>query len=249
MLSFKDYGKGRPIAQISDGKLDEQIIFINEDSTKGSDQISIKDNGHLVPMPNIKERGVAYIAGASGSGKSTYAAQIIYNYRDLFPENKVFVFSRLKIDPRLDALGCVEVPINDELENVDIINDIENALCLFDDIDTIPNKKLKDLVFKICLDILETGRHKNIHIIVTSHLINGNDRKACRTILNEAQQITFFPKGGNVRSIRYLLRDYIGLSKEQIDKILKVNSRWITMIKSYPQCIFYEKGAMLVNSI
>lgn len=244
MLSITDYNdKGIPIAQIKGGKYNNQVIFINVDSTRGNNKIKTVNESHLVPFPSTKERQILYVAGASGSGKSTYASQYIYNYLNIFPDNKVYVFSRLEIDPILESLGCISVPLNEELEQVDIIKDIDNALCLFDDIDTIPDKKLRELVYKIQNDILETGRHNNIYVIITSHLLNGNDRKNCRTILNESQQITFFPKGGNAHSIIYLLKNYIGLSKNQTDDILKLKTRWVTLCKNYPQVVFYEHGA------
>lgn len=246
MLSFKDYGNGRPIAIIKSGKLDGQIIFVNPDSIKGLNNIMIKDKGYLVPFLNPKQRGVVYVAGKSGSGKSTYAAQIIYNYLEIFPNNKVFIFSRLEIDPVLDALGCIPIPINDELDQVDAIKDIANALCLFDDIDTIRDKNLRSKVYAIQNDILEAGRKKNINIIVTSHLINGNDRNNCRTILNEASEITFFPRSGSAHGIRYLLEKYIELSKPQIAEIMKLPSRWVTVGTSYPGYIFHEKGAFML---
>lgn len=246
MLSYKNYGHGVPFAQVVDGKDKSKIMFINCDSTNGSNELKIKDNGHLVPIPTVEERDVVYICGASGSGKSTYAAQYIYNYLNLFPNNPVYVFSRLEIDPILDLLGCEAIPINENLEKLDVIKDLSNALCLFDDIDTIPDKKLRDKVYAISMDILETGRHKNIYILITSHLINGNDRKVCRTNINEAKKIVLFPKGGNAYGIRYLLKNYIGLSKNQIDEILKLNTRWVTISKNYPQFYFYEKGAKMI---
>lgn len=241
MLSKKKYDGGIPIAKIV-GR-DKDIIYLNEGSTKGSDAIRLTGSDRLVPYPDPYHRQVYYIAGASGSGKSTYASQYIYNYQEVFPKNKVYVFSRLELDETLAALGCIPIPINDTiLSNIDIINEISDALCLFDDIDTIPDKKTKELVYKIQNDILETGRHKNIYIIVTSHLINGNDKKNTRTILNESQYITVFPKGGNTRSIKYLLKEYLGFSNKQIEGILLIPSRWITICKNYPQAIFHELG-------
>lgn len=243
MLSKKRYDNGVAIAKIIDDKKNNQIIYLNPDSNKGTDHISLTKPERLVPYPDEFSRQVIYIAGASGSGKSTYASQYIYNYMQLFPENRVYVFSRLELDDVLNEMGCIAIPINQQtLTNIDIINDISDALCLFDDIDTIPDKKMRELVYKIQNDILETGRHKNINIIVTSHLINGNDKKNTRTILNEAQQITFFPKGGNSYSIKYLLKNYLGLNKKQIDSILQIPSRWITICKNYPQCVIDQNG-------
>src|SRR5271165_337041 len=114
MLSTKNLGHGIAIAIIKGGKMNDKVIFINQDTTMGEKQLIIKDKGHLLPFPDPHNRQVIYVAGASGSGKSTYSSQYIYNYLELFPNNKVFVFSRLKIDPVLESMGAIEVPINEE---------------------------------------------------------------------------------------------------------------------------------------
>jgi hypothetical protein len=43
------------------------------------------------------------------------------------------------------------------------------------------------------------------------------------------------------RARDYLLQKYIGLDKEQINKVKNLKSRHVTWIKSYPQCILSEK--------
>lgn len=247
MLSFiKENNNSKPLAQIRKGKMNDAILFVTPDSKKGGNEAKLTGKATFIPFIDPKKRGVYYIAGPSGSGKSTYATKLILSYKFLFPDNKVFVFSRLPLDKMLEELGCIEIPINEQISSVDSIKHISNALCLFDDIDTIPEKKLRDLIDKLMIDILETGRHNNTYIIVTSHLINGNDKKKCRTILNEAQQITIFPRT-NSHAIRYLLKEYIDLNKKQIDDLMKTKSRWITIDKEYPQVTFNEKGAKILN--
>ncbi|AVL93344.1 DNA packaging protein [Zamilon virus] len=245
MLSYIKYDKfSKPFAKISGGKYKGKMAYVNEENDKGRNELKLPE-GKFVPYPNPLTREVVYVAGQSGSGKSTYAAQYIYNYKKLFPANKVFVFSRLEMDQILASLGCIQIPIDEELSEMDAIRDIKNALCLFDDIDTIKDKNLKNCVYDIQNDILETGRHKNIYILVTSHLINGNDKKNSRTILNEAHKVTFFPKSGSY-AINYFLKNYIGIPKKDIDEILKIKSRWITINKGYPLYIFYETGAKTI---
>lgn len=242
MLSLNNNGKGIPFARIAGGKLDDKFLFIIPDYEKGETEIVVED-GVLVPFASHKERDVGYVAGPSGVGKSTYCCQYIYNYKKLYPSNNVYVFSRLELDKTMKVLGCIGIPINNELDKLDAIRDLRDCLCIFDDIDTIPDKKLKEKVHAISMDILETGRHNDIYILITSHLINGNDKKICRTNLNESKMITIFPKGGNARAIRYMLREYVGLDKKQIEEILKLKSRWVTIYKHYPQFYFYEHGA------
>ena len=94
--------------------------------------------------------------------------------------------------------------------------------------------------------LLETGRHFNASVIYTSHLpCAGNDTKR---ILNEAHSITIFPNGLGGRSLKYLLDSYLGLDKEQIKRVKKTDSRWVTIMKSYPMVVLTEKEAYTLSS-
>jgi hypothetical protein len=43
------------------------------------------------------------------------------------------------------------------------------------------------------------------------------------------------------KSSRYLLDGYLGLDKKQIEKLKNIKSRWVTVIKSYPQLILTQR--------
>lgn len=251
MLNFKD---GRAIAQIKGGKYNKLIFYLSDEEEDeeetGFYSFFIKDKGIMVPILNLDTRQVDYIAGPSGSGKSTYASKIIEIFKRLFPSNNVFIFSRLDNDNVLDKFKPIRIQLDESLieDPIDIHNEFQKGdLVLFDDCDTIQDKKLKDTISKLKNDILETGRHQNLYIIITSHLINGNDRKDTRTILNEAHTLTIFPKSGATYGINYVLKNYIGLSKNDISKILSLPSRWVTIGKNYPQYVLYEKGIYLIH--
>ena len=96
--------------------------------------------------------------------------------------------------------------------------------------------------------ILNTGRHKRESVIFTSHLsCAGNETKL---ILSEAHSITIFPKNAGNRSLKYLLDSYFGLDKYQINYIKNIrDSRWTTIIKTYPSVLISEKEAVVLNTI
>ena len=60
------------------------------------------------------------------------------------------------------------------------------------------------------------------------------------------QSLTVFPKSGSSQQIRYCLKQYYGLNNKQINAILSLPSRWITIYKNYPMCVLYEKGAFVI---
>jgi len=238
--------KATPIATIQIRKK-KSILCISEAESHEKDLIEF-DKCEI--FPNIDTRDIIYICGASGCGKSTWAATYIKNFRKLFPDSRIYVLSRLTKDPALDdsKLGIIRIPINDELltDPIDIMKELKNCCVLFDDCNTIQNPKLKLMVSKTMNDILECGRHNNIYTLITSHLINMNEKKDSRTILNEWHSIVIFPRAGNKYQIRYALKTYFGLSPNKINSILKIHSRWVLINKQYPSYVLSEQMAWTI---
>jgi hypothetical protein len=127
------------------------------------------------------------------------------------------------------------------------VKDFKDSLVIFDDTDCLQNKHLKKKIEGILNVLLETGRHKNVEICYSSHLAcNGLDT---RRILNECKSVTIFPHGLGGKSLKYLLDNYFGLDKEQIRKIKKLNSRWVTIQKGFPMLVMSEKECYVLNHL
>ena len=95
--------------------------------------------------------------------------------------------------------------------------------------------------------ILNTGRHERVSVVFTSHFsCAGNETEL---ILSECHSKSFFVKNMGNRSLKYLLDSYFGLDKHQINYIKKIDSRWITLIKTYPSVLISEKQAIVLNSM
>lgn len=252
MLSLDD---GQPIAQIISGKYKGEIIFLERGdfdgvNAGGCQRIDLK-RGKLKTLMNTDERQVCYIAGPSGSGKTTYATNLARSYKKIFPKRDIFLFSRTdcKNDPAYAKLNPLQVKIDETIVEspIDIEKDIKPGSCIiFDDIGTINDDKIRKAVNALAMDIMEVGRKMNLYIIITSHLVNGNDRKFNRTIHNEYQSFTFFPKSGSAYQIKYCLKNYFGLAPPQIKTIMNLPSRWVTVMKNYPQVVLYQHGVYLL---
>jgi len=250
-----NFENGRPIARIDTGKYAGQIIYVNSQmQEKGSnyEKIDLRQN-KLEPILDPENRTVTYIAGMSGSGKSTYAAGLAKIFHKLHPKKDIYFFGRKSIDED-DAFKNIvksikQVPIDNVLAmNPVQLEDIESgSLVIFDDVSTIYEKAQKDAVFKLMEDLMEVGRARKIDVIITSHLITPNDRKFGRIILNEMQTLTLFGKTGAKYQIEYVLEKYFGLTKKQINDILKLDSRWFTLYKQAPLVVLYEHGAYLLQ--
>jgi len=193
------------------------------------------------------ERQILYITGASGSGKSYYTRNYCNNYRKLFPKNEIYLFSSIHEDSSIDKVKDLKrIRLDSEFLQTDLdVNDFKNSLVVFDDTDCITNKIMKMKVNNILNMLLETGRHTNTSVIYTSHLpTNGPDT---RRILNECNSVTIFPHSLGGRALKYLLENYFGLDKDQIKKLKKLNSRWVTLIKGYPMVVLSEKDIYILN--
>ena len=73
-----------------------------------------------------------------------------------------------------------------------------------------------------------------------------NYRKT-REKLNECSRVVIFPHGGSTYHIKRYLKEYAGLSKNQIQKALNVPSRWLCVSNDYPKYILYDSGMYLLK--
>jgi Cdc6-like AAA superfamily ATPase len=252
MLSFK---KGIPIAYVKNYKKDAVRIDVNpkksKTKTKAPRYHHLDGNETFIPLLNNEERDVAYICGASGSGKSTFAAGLIKEWKKDYPKGDVYAFSRTKIkdDPAFRKIkGIIQIDVDRSIVEhpIDITTEIEeNSLILFDDVGTIHDKDVRIEVEKLMADIMEVGRKLRIWIIITSHLIIPNEKKFARTVLNEAQKLVVFPKSGGIQQIRYTLKTYLGYDTKQIAQFLDTDSRWLLFSKTYPQYVLSDDEIIL----
>ena len=98
---------------------------------------------------------------------------------------------------------------------------------------------------EIVNNILQIGRHFNVSICFTTHSpTNGAETKI---LLAEANVITIFAQTTGNRALKYLLDNYLGLDKKQIDKIKKLKSRAVSIIRGYPIVILAEKECFLAH--
>lgn len=205
------------------------------------------DDGTMRPVPNIDTRDIVYIAGPAGSGKSFFVRQYALAYNKLFPKNPVYLFSKVDDDPSLEGIQRLKkIKLDMDIVDEPIEPDeLSNSLCIFDDVSTIRNKAIKDEILNLINDIAEIGRHDSVYMCITNHLLS--DYKSTRTILNECKSLVCFPSAGSAHQIKYVLRTYFGLDNDDVNRVLKLNSRWAQIFKNFPQCILYQHGAYLLS--
>lgn len=245
-------GVGLSIAKvINENNKTEKILSVEDDEEKVKDYFKEYKclKGEKVQQIPIKERSrdVLFVSGQSGSGKSTYSRKYIEQFHKMYKKRPVYVFSYFQEDPSLDSLKYLKrIPLNDEFASTQLsLEDFRDSLCLFDDIDCVKQKKIRDKLFNILHSLLELARHVNCTVIYLSHLSTKGHET--RTILNECISSTIFPKNMNARGFKYLLESYFGLDKKQIKRIKQLKSRAVTIVKTYPNVVIYEGGAYVLE--
>ena len=236
----------------SDRDLYDIVKNIRDKSNKiGKKEFKIHDDGIIQPLPRFDKTERCYIAGQTECGKSYYIGHYLEQLIKVFPNKKIFVFSDVEQDPEIDDIfkgkkNMIRFSLDVELLDKDPIKPetFKDSICVFDDIDSIQNVKLLKYVQSLRDSLLRRGRHENISVLITSHLLT--NYKDTRIILNECNNIVLFCRSGSSYGIKYLLQKYIGLNKNQINKVLSLPSRWVSINKNANQFILYEKGAFIL---
>ena len=249
-MNFEAVGNQIAIIINKKGKILKTLSITDKPQkvTNSYPDIELNNEYHIQQILN-KERewDVLYVAGQSGSGKSYYTLKYAEQYHCIFLKNDIYLFSTLSSDSTLDKANFIKkVQLNDNFISEDFsIEDFANSLLIFDDVDTIRDKKVKQKVYQILNMVLETGRHSKTSVVYTSHLAcKGNESK---TILNECHSITIFCKTMGSRSLKYLLDSYFGLGTDEVKKIKNIPSWWVTILQSYPTVILSDKSEYVLN--
>jgi len=221
----------------------------SQDERNNVDEIII-DKGILWPLPRKDRREILYIAGPQGSGKSYYTAQYIKEYKKVFPKNDVILFSRIEKDKSFKDIKPMRIKLDNKLlsDPIDAKKELIRSCVIFDDIETM-DKNVKKYMEALRNDVIKNGRDQedkgnDIYCVCTNHQVS--DYNKTRDLLNECTSITVFPKAGSSYGAERVLKIYFGLGKKQIDKLMNLPSRWVSIYSSFPQYVLYEKGAYLL---
>jgi hypothetical protein len=220
----------------------QDILYLHteEDPIKKSQQLKevnlpVGNKFEVIPPTDEDKRSVYYIAGASGSGKSYVAGQISSSYKKLFPNNEVYLISKLNEDSTLDSLTVGKpkrINIDSILDDPPKIEEFRNCLVIFDDYDGITGK-LGKAILELITDIAITGRHTATNLILCTHHISNYSKT--RLLLNEATHYILYPQSSSFNALKHLLIHYLGMDTDEIKALKNIKSRWVCFHKNYPQ--------------
>ncbi len=241
------YRKGTPIAIIKskNKKMDKKFIKVIP-GDEGVDEITLNKGDTLQVLPLVEEVQRLYVAGPSGSGKSYFISKWLGLSRKIWKgknKREIYIFSRIINDHQLDKFNPIRPDLEEMIDDPMTGEELQNAIVIFDDIDSIADRDVKNAIYSLQKDLLVCGRHFNVTVICTSHLISNNiETKYC---LNESSGVVIFPRSGQTYQIKRYLKEYQGFEKKMINKVMKLPSRWVYIHKSYPQTVIYEGGVFM----
>jgi hypothetical protein len=202
------------------------------------------DDGTLCVLPSKHSERV-YVAGKSGAGKSTFTAQYIREYQEMFKERRVILFSTHDDEKAYRKLNITQVELDAEfVENPPTLDELAECLVVFDDTDNLQDKKLQAVINGVNADLLANGRKYNIHVITLAHQLMDYGRS--RTLLNEANRVVFF-NGGSAYHIQRYMKVYAGLEPKQIRRILNSKSRWTCIGLTLPNYVINEHEVYIIR--
>lgn len=234
MLSLK---QGFALATINN-----KTVYVNDEENNDENNflgkfVDIgKDKSFQVVPPNDSFR--LAIFGASGSGKSTFVAGILKEYKKKYKKNKIYMISPTQNDPAYEDLKkqIEYIKIDQTLLDDPIsFTEFNNAVLIFDDCECLSeNKEINKQILLFRDQCLELGRKSHISTIVINHVAQAG--AITKKVLNECQEICVFPKS-NFSAVQRLSKTYFGFGRDDLEYLRTVPSRWALIKTSYPQCV------------
>lgn len=245
---------GRELAIVKDNPKMKKAVFSVSNEDKYDETEIIKsfnhfqlDKGYFQYIPDTdRDRDTIFVAGTSGSGKSYFASQYIKEYHRIYPDNPIYLitgnsaedpaFENMKYLKKINLEGILQDPLD--------YTEFKDCLVVADDIDAVSGK-LGKYLYDLRDKLLKNSRKVKVSVLSTAHSFTGTDLKA---VLNESDVIVFFPSNYN-RSLKYLLENYLGLTKEGIKAVRNLKTRWCAFVKSYPNVLITEKTISTLNHL
>jgi len=141
---------------------------------------------------------------------------MLKEYLKKFNRNEVHLISTIFNDKNINSLKPNRINPNTEafLDDPPVCEDFKDSILILDDIEAY-DKKTLTRVMTLVNSIATCGRHANVSLIFLAHTAcNGHMSKL---LLSEFHAIVLFPQNFSGRTSKYLLDNYLGFNKQQIE--------------------------------
>ena len=218
---------------------------------KEVEHIKLDENSHFEELPtnDPNQTSVLMIAARAGAGKSYYLKQYIKNYKKIYKDNPVYLFSESKADKALDDL-VKRIPL-DEFVKSDLTWDQfpDDCYVNFDDIDVLENTRengfMKKRLYSLMNALIQNARKKHITVAQTVHI--ATDGATTKHILNSCTSFIIFLNSISLQ-IKRALKEYLGITPENIKKILSMKGRWVCVFTTSPLVVMGERDIYILHN-
>ena len=223
--------------KIPNGMNEEQI----DDFEMKSGVIKSSENLKFESVPIVKMNelnNVSYmVAGTSGSGKSFYVAHLVNNIKrlDRFKEADIFLITSPTSKPDKAYEDHIDKYMKINLDSDEFYTltsaDFENAIVIFDDVNSLQNRHLEQFIFNLQKSLAENARKNNVALIHINHA--SRDFNRTKAIIHESAYYTLFPSA-NFNDTKKFLKSYMDWDEDQIKQIKRLSrhTRSVTIHKS-----------------
>lgn len=209
-------------------------------------KITAEPGDEVYKLP-LEKHEIIMVTGNPGCGKSYWVNEFVKSYIKLF-ERIVFLITRLEKDETLakNEHNYVKIDVdNSVITDPFKLNDFEDSLVIFDDIESSECPKATQLMYNLMDDISKNGRHHNISVIFCNQECRMG--KKTKPILSMLTGLVIFPQNCSTYQTEKLLKEQIGLGKDEINTILHLPSRWVYLNRSCPQYVLHQHGAYMLG--
>jgi len=226
--------------------------------------LSPYEDSKLVLLPNTKRNDIIVAFGSAGAGKSSLANSFAEEFRQVFPDNPIYLFSRVKKDDSIDEKKNQIDRINIDKHFLTFkmnYNDLNNSLVIFDDIDgmdsmfasegkmgKLAGKFMSEKVIGMQNDIIHLGRQHDakkgigIYCFNIRHVMY--DKAKTRELHNGSNLFIIFPQHLLGSHVDRFLKEEVGCDKEMCKKLKSV--RWFAYSRAPPKYVVSEKFIYLL---
>lgn len=204
----------------------------------------------LVPTNKPNQVDTIYVSATNGAGKSTIASNFAINYHIENPNNRIFLFAYKSYDPAFDGripnLIRITLDRNFIRDNnaTESVNMYKNSLLIFDEIDLVENKDIRNTLMNLKNRALQLGRANGTSVISIQHKSLGGQMSLVE--FTECKTIVIFPKNDFMQA-RQVLRK-LNFDKFEIDSILDPigkRQRWMAILK--PNILVTENYVKIID--
>ena len=258
---------------LKDGKIDIKSINASDSvkravlilERKANDKLKteldftdVKEVHSVVPLIGQEKEAFdrsIFLCAPSGAGK-TWLMKLIIE-QDL-KQRPVVLFSKIQDDKSMESLKgkktkndnkdrLITIPLltEDDLMDLPPEGDLEGCIVIFDDIDSF-HSSVAQYIREYRDALLESGRHKNITCICTSHLLNNYSKT--KTMMNEAEIVILFPNS-NKRHSSIFLNSRLGIPRDEREFLIEKASksgRFLALKMSAPNMLIHNQGVLLI---